>query len=123
MVVRFVEIWRLSVAADTKRWSFAGTKAANLLPHDAGEDDVDLYGRIAALGLANVHLFVSVATGRSPNFSHQITTFLRKHDLYFSPSRKRRVSVSKDTKRRSFASPKTSNSSLETNRIFACVAW
>ena len=52
---------------------------ANLLPHDAGEDDVDLYGGIAALGLANVHLFVSVATGRSPNFSHQITTFLRKH--------------------------------------------
>ena len=105
MVVRFVEIWRLSVAADTKRWSFAGPKAANLLPHDAGEDDVDLYGGIAALGLANVHLFVSVATGRSPNFSHQITTFLRKH-LYFSPSRKRRVSVSKDTKRWSFASPK-----------------
>ena len=45
-----MEIWRFSVAADTKRWSFAGPKAANLLPHDAGEDGVDLYGGIATSG-------------------------------------------------------------------------
>ena len=76
MVVRFVEIWRLSVAADTKRWSFAGPKAANLLPHDAGEDDVDLYGGIAALGFVNGHLFLSSATKICPNFSNQTTTFL-----------------------------------------------
>ena len=37
------------------QWSFASPEAANLLPHDAGEDDVDLYGGIAAFGLANVH--------------------------------------------------------------------
>ena len=105
MVVRFAEIRQLSGATDTKRCSFAGPKAANLLPHDAGEDAVDPYGRIAALGLANVHFFGSVATGRRPFFSHQITTFLRKQ-LCFSPSRKRRLFVSKDTKRWSFARSK-----------------
>ena len=89
---------KFSGAADTKRCSFAGPKAANLLPHDAGEDAVDPYGGIAALRLANVHLFGSVATGRRRFFSHQITTFLRQQ-LYFSPSRKTRLFVSKDTKR------------------------
>ena len=38
----------LCVAADTKSWSLASRKAANLLQHEAGEDDVDLYGGIAA---------------------------------------------------------------------------
>ena len=96
---------QLSGATDTKRCSFAGPKAANLLPYDAGEDAVDPYGGIAALRLANVHLFGSVATGRRPFSSHQITTFLRKQP-YFSPSRKGRLFVSIDTKRWSFASSK-----------------
>ena len=65
----------LCVAADTKSWSLASRKAANLLQYEAGEDDVDLYGGIAASGLANYHTFVSPATQRSPNFSNQTTTF------------------------------------------------
>ena len=81
MVVRFAEIRQLSGATDTKRCSFAGPKAANLLPHDAGEDAVDPYGRIAALGLANVHLFGSVATGRNPFFPHQNNHFFAKTTL------------------------------------------
>ena len=66
----------LCVASDTKSWSLASRKAANLLQHEAGEDDVDLYGGIAALRLANDQLFVSAVTQRSPNFSNQTTTFL-----------------------------------------------
>ncbi len=81
-----METWRLSGAADAKRWSFAGPKAANLLPHDAGEDDVDLYGGIAALGLANDHLFVPFATQRRPNFSNQTTTFLEKKTDFCVPT-------------------------------------
>ena len=79
VAVRFAEIWQLSGATDTTRWSFAGPKAANLLPRDAGEDDVDLYGGFAALRLANDQLFVSAATQRSPNFSNQTTAFFEKN--------------------------------------------
>ena len=38
------------IYTDTKSWSLASRKAANLLQHEAGEDDVDLYGGIACLG-------------------------------------------------------------------------
>ena len=69
----------LCVAADTKSWSFASHKATNLLQHEAGEDDVDLYGGIAALGLANDHLFVSAATESRQIITHRTTTFLGKH--------------------------------------------
>ena len=59
-----------------KRIPFASPEAANLLPRNTREDDVDLYGGIPALGLANDQLFVSAATETSPNFSNQTTTFL-----------------------------------------------
>ena len=64
----------------------APRKAANLFQREAGEDHTDLYGGIAALGLANDQLFVSAATQRSPNFSNQTTTFLeKKTDLHVPP--------------------------------------
>ena len=87
MVVWFEKLGLLCVAADTKSWSLASRKAANLLQHEAGEDDVDLYGGIAALRLANDQLFVSAATQRSPNFSNQTTTFLEKNTDLHVPSR------------------------------------
>ena len=69
---------QIFVAEDKKRWPLTNPKTANLLQHEAGEDDVDLYGGIAAFRLANDQLFVSAATQRSPNFSNQTTTFLEK---------------------------------------------
>ena len=48
VVVWFEKLGLLCVAADTKSWSLASRKAANLLQYEAGEDDVDLYGGIAA---------------------------------------------------------------------------
>ena len=39
-------------------WPFANlTRLQNLLPRNAVEDHIDLYGEIAALGLANDHLY------------------------------------------------------------------
>ena len=64
----------LCVAADTKSWSLASRKAANLLQHEAGEDDVDLYGGIAALRSANDQLFVSVEKLGLPNVREPPTT-------------------------------------------------
>ena len=66
-------------AGDTKSWSFASREAANLLQNQAGEDDVHLYGGIAARRLANDQLFVSNLTKTSPNFSNQTTTFFPKN--------------------------------------------
>ena len=63
-------------------------KAANLLQHEAGEDDVDLYGGIAVLGFVNGHLFLSSATKICPNFSNQTTTFLEKKTDLFLPTYK-----------------------------------
>ena len=83
VVVWFEKLGQIFVAEDRKRWPLTNPKAANLLQHEAGEDDVDLYGGIAALRLANDQLFVSAATQRSPNFSNQTTTFLeKKTDLH-----------------------------------------
>ena len=90
----FAEIRQFFGATDTKRWSFAGPKAANLLPYDAGEDHLDLY----SFGTCKCPFFGSVAAGRSPNFLHHQTTIFLRKELYFSPSRKRRLPVSKDTK-------------------------
>ena len=78
VVVWFAKLGLLCVAADTKNWSLASRKAAILLQHEAGEDDVDPYGGIAALGFVNGHLFLSFATKICPNFSNQTTTFLEK---------------------------------------------
>ena len=86
VVVWFEKLGLLCVAADTKSWSLASRKAANLLQPEAGEDDVDLYGGIAALRLANDQLFVSAATRRSPNFSNQTTTFLEKKTDFCVPN-------------------------------------
>ena len=83
----------LCVAADTKSWSLASRKAANLLQHEAGEDDVDLYGGIAALGFVNGHLFLSSTTKNSPNFSNQTTTFLEKKTDFCVPTRDKWKSV------------------------------
>ena len=82
MVVWFQKMGLLLVAADTKSWSLTSRKAANLLQHEAGEDDVDLYGGIAVWGFVNGHLFLSSAIKICPNFSNQTTTFLeKKRDL------------------------------------------
>ena len=57
----------------------------SILPHDTGEDDVDFYGEIAALGLYNDQPFVSAATQRNSSFLDQTTTFFGKRVKLFLP--------------------------------------
>ena len=57
VVFRFVKIWWVCLAEVSKRWPLGGPKAANLLPLRTDNHGVILYGTIAALPLANGHLF------------------------------------------------------------------
>ena len=53
--------------------------------------------RNCSLGTCKCPSFRVCCNRKEPQFLHQITTFLRKH-LYFSPSRKKRLSVRKTRK-------------------------
>ena len=100
MVVRFVKIWRFCVAEEKKKGSFGSRKAANLLPRNAGDDNVDLYGGIAALGLANDHFFVSAARQTRQIFTNRTTTFLGKHAKCPSLCQTCHMTISSDLIRR-----------------------
>ena len=87
----FEKLGLLCVAADTKSWSLASRKAANLLQHEAGEDDVDLYGGIAALGCVNGHLFLSSATKSRSIFQIKQPLFWKKRQICTSLDEKNPV--------------------------------